>query len=237
MLYTGLAAGFLRGDKIKTTIAASRAWTVAGLGIALFASPLIPALFRLVSGPAQSSAGYVAREIALFCALGVLLWIVVSRERLPLTSIGLLTEKRGRSLLWGLIGAVLCAVGLAACLGIVSYFNLPFGGENKSLFHAPVWATLITVLRAAVIEEVFYRGYAIQRLERLAGSTPIAVTLSLIVFAAAHYRQGIAGILIALAMGGILSLLFVKRRDLLAVVAAHFIIDFIPNILLPMLAD
>jgi len=93
------------------------------------------------------------------------------------------------------------------------------------------------VLRAAVIEEVFYRGYAIERLERLTGSTPIAASLPLIVFAVAHYRQGMAGILIALVMGGILSMLFVKRRDLLAVIAAHFIIDFIPNIVLPMLGD
>jgi len=169
--------------------------------------------------------------------LGALLWIVSSRERLPLTSIGLLTEKTGRSLLWGLLGAVLCAIGLAACLGVISYLGLPFGGEAKSGFHAPLWATLITVLRAAVIEEVFYRGYAIERLERLTGSTPIAASLPLIVFAVAHYRQGMAGILIALVMGGILSMLFVKRRDLLAVIAAHFIIDFIPNIVLPMLGD
>jgi uncharacterized protein len=174
----------------------------------------------------------------LFLALGVLLWIAASRERLPpLTSIGLHTDRIGRSLLWGVIAAVLCAVGLAACLAVISFSGVPFGSDGKSLFSPPLWATLITVVRAAVIEEVFYRGYAIDRLQRLGAGIPLAVAISVLVFAAAHYRQGFGGVLIALVMGGILSTLFVKRRDLPALITAHFIVDFIPNVLLPMLTD
>jgi CAAX protease family protein len=222
---------------IAPSVTPSRGWTLAGLGIALFAAPLIPALFRFALGPAGSSSAYVTREIALFLCLGVLLWIIASRERLPLTSIGLQREKVGRSLLWGLIGTVLCAIGLAACLGILYYFGVPFGGDSKTPFSAPLWATLITVVRAAVVEEVFYRGYAIERIRLLTGSTPLAVLLPLLIFAGAHYRQGVGGILIALVTGGILSALFVKRRDLAAVITTHFIVDFIPNILLPLLSD
>lgn len=158
-------------------------------------------------------------------------------ERLPLSSLGWSTTSIGRSLLWGLIGAVLCAVGLVACIGIISFAGMHFGGDGKSAFTPPAWAMLITVLRAGILEEAFYRGYAIDRLRRLTGSMPVAFALPLVVFAAAHYRQGSGGILIALVMGAILAVLFLKRRDLLAVMTAHFIVDFVPNVLLPLLPE
>ena len=214
----------------------SKGWTIAGLALALFAPPLIPALFRLASAP-QSIGGYLFRELAMLLVVGVLLWIIAKREELPFTSIGAGGGSTGRSLLWGLIGAVACAVGLVACLGIISYLGLHFGGDGKSQFSPPLWAMLITVVRAAVLEEVCYRGYAISRMQRLGAGTWVAVAVPLAIFAGAHYRQGVGGILIALVMGAVLSALFVKRRDLTAVIIAHFIVDFIPNILLPLISD
>jgi len=209
---------------------------IAGLGLALFAPPLIAALFRLASVP-QSIGGYLFRELAMFLIVAALLWIVAKREGLPFTSLGAGGGRTGRSLLWGLLGAVGCAVGLVACLGLISYFGLHFGGDGKSQFSAPLWATFITVVRAAVVEEVCYRGYAIDRLQRLGAGTWVAVAVPLVIFAGAHYRQGVGGVLIALVMGGVLSILFLKRRDLTAVITAHFLVDFIPNILLPLISD
>ena len=54
-------------------------------------------------------------------------------------------------------------------------------------------------------------------------------------FALFHYRQGPAGILIAGVAAVILTALYLKRRDLPAVMFTHFTVDFIPNILLPLL--
>jgi len=228
---------FTGSSVIQTAAPPSRAWTLFGLAIALFALPLLTTGFRLIGGPIQNEGVYLARELLLFLTFGALLWIVRRGERLPLGSLGWSTASIGRSLLWGLIGAVLCAVGLVACMGIISISGMHFGGDGKSAFTPPAWAMLITVLRAGVIEETFYRGYAIERLQRLTGSAPLAFALPLVVFAAAHYRQGSGGILIALVMGAILAIMFLKRRDLLAVMTAHFIVDFVPNILLPMLSD
>jgi CAAX protease family protein len=225
------------GSVVEPHATAAKTWTRVGLGIALFALPLLTMLFRLASGPAQSSIEYVARELVLFAVFGALLWIIARGEKRPFTSIGWHTERPVRSILWGLLGAVLCAVALVACLGIISALGLKFGGDGKSGFSPPAWAVLITVLRAGVIEETFYRGYAIDRVQLLTGNRILAITLPLLVFAGAHYRQGAGGVLIALAMGGILTALFVKRRDLLAVMTAHFIVDFIPNVLLPLLSD
>jgi hypothetical protein len=48
------------------------------------------------------------------------------------------------------------------------------------------------------------------------------------VFAGANHRQGI---------GGVRTALFLKRRDLLAVMTAHFIVGVIPNVLVPLFSD
>jgi hypothetical protein len=55
----------------------------------------------------------------------------------------------------------------------------------------------------------------------------LAIGLPLLVFAGAH-RQGI---------GGVRTALFLKRRDLLAVMTAHFIVGVIPNVLVPLFSD
>jgi len=57
----------------------------------------------------------------------------------------------------------------------------------------------------------------------------------LIPFALFHFRQGPAGILIAGVAALILSALYLKRRSLPEVMLTHFLVDFIPNIVLPLL--
>ncbi|HEV7716863.1 MAG TPA: CPBP family intramembrane glutamic endopeptidase [Steroidobacteraceae bacterium] len=212
------------------------AWTLAGLFLALFGLIIITTAYRMALGPVQSASESVLRELLLFLALALLLFIVKRGEGLSFASLGWRTDHVGRSLLWGLIGALLCAVGLAASLGLIMLFKLHFGGDGKPQFQAPVWAVAITVFRAGIIEEVFYRGYAIDRLKRLTGSTPVAIVVPLLVFAAAHYRQGLGGVLIALVMGGILTAVFLKRRDLLTVITAHTLVDFVPNVVLPLIS-
>jgi len=51
-----------------------------------------------------------------------------------------------------------------------------------------------------------------------------------------HFRQGIGGVVIAMAGGLVLSFFYWKRRDLKANIIAHFLVDFIPNILIPLIA-
>ena len=209
--------------------------TVFGLIIALFALPAITTGYRFIWGQSQTTLTYVLRELVLFLVLGVLLWIVRRKEGLSFESIGWKGTAYGRSLLWALLVVVLCIAGLAACFGVIHLLDLPFGGgDSRGAFAPPLAAMLITVIRAGVVEEVFYRGYAISRLKTLTGSTSIAVAVPLVIFAAAHYRQGSGGILIAFVTGAIITAVFMKKRDLLALIVAHFLIDFVPNIVLPL---
>ena len=90
---------------------------------------------------------------------------------------------------------------------------------------------MFIVFRAGVVEELFYRGYAIERIESLGLNRFLAVVIPLTIFGVAHWTGGWANILIALALGVILSVFYVWRRDLVANMIAHFLVDFTGNIL------
>ncbi len=216
---------------------ATLGWTALGLAIALLSLPIIAASFRMALGSPQGLGDYLTREMAYFIALGALLWIILRGEQRSLTSVGWRPLAVSRSLLWGVIGALLCGVGLVPCLVLIQALGLHFGGGGKGPFEAPLWAIFITVLRAGIVEEVFYRGYAMLRLASATRRNAVAITVPLALFAVAHYRQGSGGILIALVMGGILAALFWKRRDLLAVITAHVLVDFVPNVMIPLFTD
>ena len=95
----------------------------------------------------------------------------------------------------------------------------------------PVWLVWLIVLRAGVIEELCYRGYAIERLHALGLPRRIAAAVPLVIFGFGHWTGGWANIAIALALGGILAFFFVWRRDLAANMIGHWFVDFVANIL------
>jgi membrane protease YdiL (CAAX protease family) len=59
----------------------------------------------------------------------------------------------------------------------------------------------------------------------------------LIFFAIFHYRQGLGGIIISFVAGAILAVLYIKRRDLKANMITHFLVDFVPNVVIPLLSS
>ena len=61
-----------------------------------------------------------------------------------------------------------------------------------------------------------------------------AAALSLAAFAGFHYRQGAPGIVLALVLGGLITLFYLWKRNLLAAMFAHFLVDFVPNVLVPL---
>jgi membrane protease YdiL (CAAX protease family) len=101
----------------------------------------------------------------------------------------------------------------------------------------PTWVMLVVIIRAGFVEELFYRGYAIERLQSLTGSRIFAAGISLLIFAVAHYRQGRAGIIIALLIGAVLAGVYLYKRNLWITIVVHFLGDFIPNILVPLFAS
>jgi membrane protease YdiL (CAAX protease family) len=209
---------------------AHRGWTWLGLAIAFLGIPAITLAHRFFAPDALASSAIVARELAILALTAFLLWIVVSRERQPLSSIGITTQGVGRSLAWGVGLALVCLAAAVACIAAYSAVGIHYG-EGKSISRALPVTTLV-VLRAGISEEVFYRGFAIERLQSLTGNKWFAAGLSLVCFAAFHFRQGLPGIGLAFVLGAALTAFYLWKRNLIANIFGHFLVDFIPNVLL-----
>ena len=213
---------------------AGRAWTYAGLAIALFGAPTVVILFKLAGFTRADFGATVVRELIILALVAILFWIIRTREKLPLSSIGLRRQKIVPALLWSLAVMLLFGVGIAASLLVFPLIGLSYGSSSGPA--VPLGVSLLLYARAGIAEEVFYRGYAIERIEALSGSRAIAAAVPLLVFASGHFSQGIAGILITFVIGAIATAIYLWKRNLLILIVAHFMVDFIPNVLLPLIA-
>jgi membrane protease YdiL (CAAX protease family) len=202
--------------------------TGIGLFLSLFGM-LIPKLaFLHWSADPSSTSGTLAREIAHFTLAIVILLLVRFGERRPLRSLGIGTTPWWKTLLWGLATFAVCMVVAVALAQLTRYNG---GAAGKAFEKLPTWLMTLTVLRAGIVEEICYRGYAMTRLEELTGSKVVAFVVPLVVFGLGHWTGGWANILIAVALGGILAGFFLWRRDLVANMTGHFLVDFTANVL------
>jgi membrane protease YdiL (CAAX protease family) len=213
---------------------ASRLWTCIGLGIAFASMPLFVALFNALDVP-WNATSVVLRELVLFGFAGALLLVVRRGEKLGWSSVGLQRPALAGTALWVLITLVLAILAIALAFVPINLFDWPIGKQGRHSFDVlPVWVVILVITRAGFIEELFYRGYLIERLEALTGNRMLAAGLPLAVFAACHYGQGWAGILIALLTGTVLTWVYIRKRNLWITIITHFLGDFIPNIILPL---
>ena len=168
----------------------------------------------------------VANEAIWWLYITGMLVYVLRVERRPLSSIGF-RRLGARDIAIG-IGA---GIAILAALACVYYLIFPLlhwdlsQGMNR-LAATPLWWRLISTVRAAVSEELLFRGYAMERLRELSGSRGIAAGVSCAVFTLDHVptwgwqHLAIAGI------GGIaLTVLYLWRRNLWVNILAHFIVD------------
>jgi len=217
------------------TQSSSRGWTIAGLLLALLAIPALTLLNRALAPDPGASGAIIVRELAILGLTALLIWIVRTGEGLPLSSIGIRTDRIGRSLARGLGLAVACFAALFACLAVFAQLGIHYGEGQSIARSLPV--ILLTVIRAGISEEVFYRGFALERLQAWTGSKWIAAAVTLIIFAGFHYRQGLPGVALAFIIGAVLTAFYVWKRDLIAAMFGHFLVDFIPNVILPLFGD
>jgi membrane protease YdiL (CAAX protease family) len=197
------------------------------LFIALFGMLIVRQLVNY-AWPTPTVTSALIKEAGMWLVAVVLVVIIRVGEGLPLTSIGLGTARWGKSILWGLllgVGCLLVAGGLVALTGYTS------GESGKAMGQLPVWLVSLIVLRAGVVEELCYRGYAIERLHAFGLPRGLAAGVPLLIFGAGHWTGGWANIVIALVLGGILALFFIWRRDLVANMIGHWFVDFIGNVL------
>jgi membrane protease YdiL (CAAX protease family) len=213
-----------------------RRWTMVGLALALFSMPFVSGLFTAFRVP-LTNRNVLLREIILFALAGLVLLIIKRKKRLGWDSVGLQRPALDKTLKWALITFIGVALALSLAFGFIKLFKLPVGSSDSQAYDAlPTWVLLVVIIRAGFVEELFYRGYAIERLQSLTGSRIFAAGIPLFVFAMGHYRQGRAGIIIAMLTGAVLTAVYIYKRNLWITITVHFLGDFIPNILVPLFA-
>lgn len=165
-------------------------------------------------------------EAIWWAVVAVLLIHVRFVERAPLASLGFARITLG-DFTAGALGGALTLAGVAAIfLAVFPLFHIHEGRQLDQLKSAPLWWRLISVARAAVGEEVLFRGYAISRLHELSGSAFVAICLSWAIFTLEHVGiWGWGHMLIAGFGGAALTLLFVWRNNLWVSIIAHALMD------------
>jgi uncharacterized protein len=207
---------------------AASSWVIwLCLCLSLFSLVIIRRAFRAIS-PEPGAALVLAREACMFASAGLLAWIVRRKRLLPPKAIGIGTSPLWKSLLWGVVIAVAC---IAPALLIAKFTGYGHGADSRAFAKLPVWLVFIVVVRAGVVEELFYRGYAINLLQKLGVGRTAAWAIPLVIFSAAHWTGGIANIAIALVLGAILTAFYLWRRDLVSNMFGHFLVDFVSNVL------
>lgn len=173
-----------------------------------------------------SLANMVANEFVTWALVAALLLYVTRIERRPLASIGFMRPRLAD------IGiAVATGVAIVAMLAVLYLVVFPRLGWDESqqfgpLLAVPFWLRLAVVVRAAVCEEIIFRGYALERTKELTGSRAVAGLFTWGVFTIDHLGYwGWHHLVIAGLAGGVLTLLYLWRGNVWVNILAHFIID------------
>lgn len=178
--------------------------------------------------PGNDDRAVLGRELVFWAMAATIVFYVLNVERKSLTSIGLRRPSLG-SVGFGVLGAVVAFAGMA-CMYVVllPHIDPSYASKTSALQSLPLALKIAIVLRAAIFEEVFYRGFMIERLNALLGSRTAAAVLSWAAFTAAHVGYwGWGSILLAGFGGAVLTGLYLWRRDLTSNMIAHGLTDAI----------
>jgi membrane protease YdiL (CAAX protease family) len=202
-------------------------YTWLGLFISLFGFIVLRFTFRAFGAFTSITAG-ICRELAVWILAGLLIVLIRLGERLPLSSIRLGTASWRQSLRYGGILAGVC--GVTAWI-VISFTGYGQGAGSAKYNYEPIWFTTISVIRAGVVEELFFRGYAIERLKSIGCGRHLSAGIPLVIFAGTHWTGGIPSVIIALVLGFVLTAFYVWRRDLVANMIGHGVSDFLGLVL------
>jgi uncharacterized protein len=199
---------------------------LCGLAAAL-AFDLLPIPNWLVHG---SSIGRLLAREGIFWGytLAILLWLTLA-EQLPLKSIGFRRPTWKGVAIGILTGIVITATMVVQFAVIIPLFHLSTAAilaRKQAIMSTPYWYRVLLVLRAAVTEEILFRGYLIEKVRQLSGSTALAVVVSVAAFTYAHLGGWGPVHLISVSVTGLLlALVYVWRHDLPSNMLAHFLAD------------
>ena len=218
----------------RTGASVPRPATIVGLILALVLPVIVSAVRQ---SPVQLTARRVLFSIANDWVVAVaLLLLVLIWEGRPLRSIGLKAPKWS-DLGWGFGGFIVGVIAFGLVGPIVIKYGLGSTLEGIStLASLPLYVTILIALTAGVTEELLFRGYAIERLSEISGSTTIGACAAYVIFVGLHAPfWGIGGTLQIGVWSLLITWIYVRRRTLVPCIVMHVLNDLFAFVLMPIL--
>ena len=201
-------------------------YRIAGLLITLVLPLLLP-LFRLHFFETRSY-DFLAKEGVIWLLYLALFLIMQYGEQERFSSLGFNTPVLPTLLIALLTLIMLFIAGFATAL----IYRYVFHGRQtrepitELLMRLPFLLKLLTVIRAGIVEETFFRGYGILKLQQLTGKKWRALTVPVLCFGFAHLAYGtVLHVVAALAFGIVFTAVYRRTKNLAAVIIAHTLFD------------
>jgi len=165
----------------------------------------------------------------------ILLSIVFFWEHQSPGSIGI-RKMSGRDVLWGVGSFILGALSFILTTPIVNALGLETTSSGIArLAQVPLVLRIGVVITAGIAEEILFRGYPIERLSSLTGRLSFGALIAYVMFVLLHIPfWGVGGAIQIGVWTLVITLLYVKRRNLPACMLMHILNDAYAFILLPM---
>lgn len=203
--------------------------TCIGLALALAGPPVvaicIPPIQALARLPDLTAA--LLGQLGLWLVLGGLLAVVLIWERQPRASLGIQKLRWSTPLLGlGIAALMVHVVGpfsiwVTRSLGTAGFSA---GLARQAIF--PGWYKVAAAITAGVVEEVCYRGYAVERLATVTGNIWLASAVSVTAFVLAHVPLwGWGPAPSFLITSSVLTGIYLWRRDVMACALGHAVTD------------
>jgi membrane protease YdiL (CAAX protease family) len=203
-------------------------WFVPTLVLPVLGEPIIQILQSVglltpLAGEEQSR--FTAALAIRWIAVAMLLAFVLGVEQLPLCSVGIRKPKL-TDLLWsGGLGLLSTIIGIGLYLLVQGFRSdvQPAAGQITSSLS--VFGKLHLILNAAIVEELFFRGFLIERVSAATHRVWIGGVASFVLFVASHLRgSGVTETFTIVAVGSlVLVLLYLWRRNLFMCIVVHFV--------------
>lgn len=176
-------------------------------------------------------------QLLLLGLLAAILAIALLWEKASLSSLGLHFPTIS-TFAWAMALTALFVFGLGPFILRAPRWLNQTGFEKPlaQLRVLPPWYLTIAVVVGGAVEEVLYRGFAIEHLARVTGSVWSAACIAIAAFGLAHVP--LWGWIPAFTMafsGAVLTIAYLWHRDLAANILAHIATDFV-GIVLPAIA-
>jgi len=186
------------------------------------------------------NANDISIDLALigeWVALSFLVFLWVPKvEKKNMASIGLGKFKR-RHLGWGVLVYILVLVASSISGFVLQSVGLPSLRSLQPLLKGYDFATLFGLfLTGTFLEEVFYRGYLIERMTILTRHRWVAAFMSWLLFTVVHLKFfGLGPTIDVSVISGALVLLYMKEKSIWPCIVVHGINDALAFLIFPLL--